>query len=198
MEMGKSKTDNALIARCRNGDKTAFDQLVTEHGTAVYNFIHFMVKNRSLADDVYFDGKFTADSKINLQITPEPDRKNQGCGNITGRIVDKNNKSVDGRIDMIKKVVQRCSLRNIFTLPDGRFIVIVEDGGKNFRAAKDYSGKRLIIDLFTKDGYFLKSYDWNWKQNGFIAHIDALGYFYTSIGDSEPVPGVTKWRVSFE
>jgi RNA polymerase sigma factor (sigma-70 family) len=53
MEMDKIKTNEALIARCRKGDKTAFDQLVTEYGTAVYNFIHFMVKNRSLADDVY-------------------------------------------------------------------------------------------------------------------------------------------------
>lgn len=107
-------------------------------------------------------------------------------------------KTVDGRIDMIKKVVQRGSLKNIFTLPDGRFIVIIEDGGSNFRTAKDYSATRLIIDLFTKDGYFLKSYDWNWEQKGFIAYIDAQGYFYTNIGDSEIVPGVTKWRISFE
>lgn len=53
MELDEPKTDDVLITRCRSGDKTAFDQLITKHGTSVYNFIHFMVKSRSLADDVY-------------------------------------------------------------------------------------------------------------------------------------------------
>jgi len=51
---------------------------------------------------------------------------------------------------------------------------------------------------FDKDEKFLKSYHWEWQINGLIKHVDAEGYFYSNIGDSEIVPGVTKWRVPFE
>jgi len=46
--------------------------------------------------------------------------------------------------------------------------------------------------------YLLEKDHWDWQKNGLIKHVDAEGYFNSNIGDSEIVPGVTKWRVSFE
>jgi RNA polymerase sigma-70 factor (ECF subfamily) len=53
MEMGESKTDDILIARCRSGDKTAFDRLIKLHAKGLYQYILFMTKSQSLADDIY-------------------------------------------------------------------------------------------------------------------------------------------------
>ncbi|MBN2088143.1 RNA polymerase sigma factor [candidate division KSB1 bacterium] len=53
MEQDKIKATETLIERCRRGDDAAFDQLIKEHGAPLYNFILYMTKSKSLADDVY-------------------------------------------------------------------------------------------------------------------------------------------------
>ena len=56
----------------------------------------------------------------------------------------------------------------------------------------------MILDLYDADGYFLKSFPWNWRKNGLLVHVDAKGNFYSNYGETEIVPGVTKWTVFFE
>jgi hypothetical protein len=77
--------------------------------------------------------------------------------------------------------------------------VFIRDGGKNFKE-KAVGGRdfETVIDLFDSDGKFLKSYAWDWLNLGLLKHVDNEGYFYTNFGESEIVPGVTKWRVTFE
>ncbi|MCU0645285.1 MAG: RNA polymerase sigma factor [bacterium] len=47
------RATEALNERCRQVDHNAFDQLIKEHGAPLYNFILYMTKSKSLADDVY-------------------------------------------------------------------------------------------------------------------------------------------------
>ncbi|MDZ7342362.1 MAG: sigma-70 family RNA polymerase sigma factor [candidate division KSB1 bacterium] len=53
MDQGKLKANEDLIERYQQGDHAAFDQLIKEHGTSLYNFIFYMTKSKSLADDIY-------------------------------------------------------------------------------------------------------------------------------------------------
>jgi hypothetical protein len=62
----------------------------------------------------------------------------------------------------------------------------------------DRVGRIIVLDLYDKNGYFLKSYPYDNDKYGKIKFVDAEGYLYTGIGPSEIVPGVTKWRISFE
>jgi len=53
MGMDKINASEALIERCRKGDNNAFAQLIKLHGKELYQFILFMIKSQSLADDIY-------------------------------------------------------------------------------------------------------------------------------------------------
>ena len=84
-------------------------------------------------------------------------------------------------------------------LPDGRFTAVIFDKGEDFKK-KTVGGMDFVtfLDLFNSEGKFLKSYPWDWLKYGLLEHVDKNGYFYTNRGDSEMIPGVTKWKVSFE
>lgn len=53
MEQDKITATEALIERCRQGDQSAFDLLIKEHGAPLYNFILYMTKSKALSDDIY-------------------------------------------------------------------------------------------------------------------------------------------------
>ena len=108
-------------------------------------------------------------------------------------------KATTGEGGKVKSVAQRSDIRKILPLPDGRFAAVIFDSGKNFKE-KTVGGMDIFtfLDLFNSDGKFLKSYPWDWQKYGLLEHVDREGYFYTNRGDSEMIPGVTKWKVSFE
>jgi RNA polymerase sigma-70 factor (ECF subfamily) len=63
--------DAVLIARSKQGDRQAFDQLVTRYSAQIYNFAYRMTNNRDDAEDIYQEaflhafrgiGSFRADS----------------------------------------------------------------------------------------------------------------------------------------
>jgi DNA-binding beta-propeller fold protein YncE len=135
---------------------------------------------------------FYQDGKLTKVITRE-------CPIFTvPEIITADFKTIDGKIDKIKTVSQRSTIWRSFVLPNGRFITTIGDAGKDHKTAKDKSNLNYYFDLFDETGYFLKSYVWDLKKNGMITHIDRHGYFYSNRGDSEIVPGVTKWKVTFE
>ncbi len=100
-----------------------------------------------------------------------------------------------GHQDVVKSVAQRCQLDRVLSLPDGRFVVVWKDNGKNYQEAKDTAEFLTFLDLFNADGQFLKSYSWDHQENGRLLHVDAEGFWYSNSGDSGIVPGVSKWRV---
>ena len=108
-------------------------------------------------------------------------------------------KATTGEGGKVKSVTQRSGIRKILPLPDGSFVAVIFDKGKDFKE-KTIGGRDFVtcLDLFNSEGKFLKSYSWDWQQYGLLEHVDEHGYFYTNRGDSEIVPGVTKWKVSFE
>ncbi|MBC8185465.1 hypothetical protein H8E88_30620 [candidate division KSB1 bacterium] len=108
-------------------------------------------------------------------------------------------KATSGEGGKVKSVAQRSDIRKILPLPDEGFVAVIFDKGKNFKE-KTVGGRDFVthLDLFNSDGIFLKSYPWDWQKYGLIEHIDKDGYFYANRGDSEIVPGVTKWKISFE
>ncbi len=108
-------------------------------------------------------------------------------------------KANSGEGGKVKTVTSRSGIWKTFPLPANRFAAYVADRGKEFKR-KTIGGRDFesVIDLFDSDGKFLKSYAWDWLNYGAIKHVDNEGYFYTNRGDSEIVPGVTKWRVAFE
>lgn len=69
---GMDQDDDAvLIARSKQGDRGAFDQLVTRYSAQIYNFAYRMTNNREDAEDIYQDaflhafrgiGNFRSDS----------------------------------------------------------------------------------------------------------------------------------------
>ena len=95
-------------------------------------------------------------------------------------------------------VKQRSTIWDLFFLPDGKFLTIIRDSGKDYENNNNVQQFTITLDLFNKEGYFLKTYLWDWEEHGLIKHIDSEGYIYTNIGDSGIIPGVTKWRVSFD
>jgi len=106
-------------------------------------------------------------------------------------------KPAAGPADKIKTVKERSGIWRLFLLPDGKFITVIRDAGKNFKRNNNVRDFRIYLDLFSKDGVFLKSYLWDWQKYGLIEHVDREGFFYTNRGNSEIVPGVMKWKVSF-
>ncbi len=108
-------------------------------------------------------------------------------------------RATSGEGGKVKAVVARSGIWKTFSLPSNRLAVFIRDGGKNFKE-KAVGGRdfETVIDLFDSDGKFLKSYAWDWLNLGLLKHVDNEGYFYTNFGESEIVPGVTKWRVTFE
>jgi hypothetical protein len=108
-------------------------------------------------------------------------------------------RATTGEGGKVKSVRQRSYIWNLLPLPGNRFAAFIRDSGKNFKK-KSVSGRDFvtILDLFDSDGKFLKSYPWDWQQCGLLEHIDRHGYFYSNRGDSEIVPGITKWKVTLE
>lgn len=49
------KNDNELVAAYINGDKQAFEILLSRHKNKVYNYILSLVKDKALADDIFQD-----------------------------------------------------------------------------------------------------------------------------------------------
>ena len=49
------KSDNELVAAYMNNDKQAFEVLLSRHKNKVYNYILSLVKDKSLADDIFQD-----------------------------------------------------------------------------------------------------------------------------------------------
>ena len=160
-----------------------------------YSFNGFDVRNDGILL-VRFDYPYLIHFYHNGVLTRVVDRKHPYF--TSPEIIIADFKAIDGRVEKIKRVAYRCTIRSILALPDQRFFVIVADKGKDYKTAKENSRILFYLDLFSKDGYFLKSYRWDRRKNGFIEHVDTEGYFYTNIGDSEIVPGVTKWKVSFQ
>jgi len=99
----------------------------------------------------------------------------------------------------LKATMSRSQIWEVFPLPSNRLAVFIQDRGKDYKE-KTIGGRDFVtvIDLFDSDGKFLNSYAWDWLNLGLIKHVDNEGYFYTNRGDSEIVPGVTKWRVAFD
>ena len=108
-------------------------------------------------------------------------------------------KATTGEGGKVKSLAQRSDIRKILPLPDGRFAAVIFDKGEDFKK-QTVGGRDFItyLDLFDEEGRFLKSYFWDWVNYGLLEHVDREGYFYTNRGDSEIVPGVTKWELSFE
>jgi hypothetical protein len=112
-------------------------------------------------------------------------------------------KMMDGNIFETKALALRASIWDIFVLPDGKFFVYIKDNGPDYKEhfSKNALGSQegtMVLDLYDKNGYFLKSYPYVNEKYGKIIFVDAEGYLYTAIGPSELIPGVTKWRISFE
>lgn len=93
---------------------------------------------------------------------------------------------------------QRSYIWQIFELDKGQFATFIRDSGEDFRKLKSDREFETYLDLFDSEGRFLKSFKWDWRRNGLIKHIDKQGFVYTNYGDNELVPGITKWKVSFE
>lgn len=53
MQDFKKHSDDQLVAAYANGNNEAFDALLTRHQSRVYNYIYQMVRDRSLADDIF-------------------------------------------------------------------------------------------------------------------------------------------------
>ncbi|MFZ5519486.1 MAG: NHL repeat-containing protein [Candidatus Zhuqueibacterota bacterium] len=108
-------------------------------------------------------------------------------------------KASTGEGSKVKSVLARSRIWKAFPLPSGRLAVFIQDRGKDFKD-KTIGGRdfETVVDIFDDSGKFLKSYAWDWLNLGIIEHVDQEGYFYTNRGDSEIVPGVTKWRVAIE
>jgi hypothetical protein len=104
----------------------------------------------------------------------------------------------NGPADKIKTVKQRSYIWQTFLLPGGRFATFIRDAGIDYKKSKSDREFDTFIDLFDSEGRFLKTYKWDWQKNGLIKHVDSRGYFYTNFGETEIVPGVTKWKVTFE
>ncbi|MCX6225770.1 MAG: hypothetical protein NTV01_13635 [Bacteroidia bacterium] len=92
---------------------------------------------------------------------------------------------------------QRSTVWRIIPLPDGRFVTFITDAGKNFKENSNEREFSSSIELFDKDGIFLKSYPWDWKKNGLLLHADSEGFFYSNFGETEDVTGVSKWKLTF-
>ncbi len=104
----------------------------------------------------------------------------------------------DGKPGKSTMVKNRSYIWDIFFLPDGKFLTIIRDSGKDYENNNNVRQFSITLDLFNKEGHFLKTYPWDWEKHGLIKRIDAEGYLYTNIGESGIIPGVSKWRVSFE
>ena len=107
-------------------------------------------------------------------------------------------KPKNGPADKIKAVKQRSYIWQTFSLPKGRFAAFIRDSQIDYKKSKSDRSFDTFVDIFDNQGRFLKSFKWDWQKNGLIKHVDRNGYFYTNFGKTEIVPGVTKWRVSFE
>jgi hypothetical protein len=112
-------------------------------------------------------------------------------------------KMMDGNIFETNALALRASIWDIFVLPDGKFFVYIKDNGPDYKEhfSKNALGSlegTMVLDLYDKTGYFLKSYPYDNYMYGKIKLVDAEGYLYTAIGPSEIVPGVTKWKIAFE
>lgn len=49
------KSDNDLVAAYMNGDRQAFEVLLSRHKNKIYNYILSLIKDRALADDIFQD-----------------------------------------------------------------------------------------------------------------------------------------------
>jgi hypothetical protein len=113
----------------------------------------------------------------------------------TGRMVYK---PVDGPAGEVMAVKLRSSVWEILPMPDGKFITVIRDAGKNFRENSNERDFSIVLDLFDRNGFFLKSYPWDWQKDGLLLYVDRDGYFYSNIGATPVVPGITKWKVTFD
>lgn len=87
-------------------------------------------------------------------------------------------------------------------MPVGNFFIYLKDNGPNYKEKflKSSLGTQegtMVLDLFDKNCYFLKSYSYDNFKYGKIKFIDAEGYLYTNIGPEEIIPSVTKLSLSF-
>lgn len=55
METLKTMTDEQLVSSYSNGNNQAFDILLERHRRSVFNYIHFTVRDRDLAEDIFQD-----------------------------------------------------------------------------------------------------------------------------------------------
>lgn len=55
METLKTMTDEQLVSSYSNGNNQAFDILLARHRRSVFNYIHFTVRDRDLAEDIFQD-----------------------------------------------------------------------------------------------------------------------------------------------
>ena len=53
MQKFDKQTDDQLVAAYAKGNNDAFDALLQRHQTRVYNYIYQMVRERSLAEDIF-------------------------------------------------------------------------------------------------------------------------------------------------
>ncbi|MFQ5629751.1 MAG: NHL repeat-containing protein [bacterium] len=94
-------------------------------------------------------------------------------------------------------VMQRSYIWDLLVLPHGKIAAFIRDAGQNYAQPTSDREFETHVDLFDADGYFLASYPWDWRKLGLIKHVDREGYFYSNFGETEIVPGVTKYRVEF-
>lgn len=109
-----------------------------------------------------------------------------------------NYRPLDGPAAEVLTIIHRSSIWRILPLPDGRFITFIRDAGRNYKENSNEREFTTSIDLFDQNGYFLKSYPWDWQKLGLLLHVDQEGYFYSNIGENPDIPGITKWKVTLE
>ena len=95
-------------------------------------------------------------------------------------------------------VKQRSYIWNLFHLPGGKLMAVIRDAGEQYETNSNVQDFSVALDIFDAQGSYLNSYNWDWQNDDLIKHVDAEGYVYTNAGDSNIVPGVSKWRLHFK
>ena len=104
----------------------------------------------------------------------------------------------------MKIPVFRSRIKKIICLNDDKYFVLWEDNGPDYvKHIKDtplmgeWKYQSLYyIDLFDKDGKFLKSFEYDWEKYGTPIHIDNDGFIYTNSKDD--IPKLIKNLFTFE
>ncbi|MFC1529604.1 NHL repeat-containing protein [Gemmatimonadota bacterium] len=111
------------------------------------------------------------------------------------RIVEAGLELADGSVLRQPAVRKRSSISGVFPLSEDYFMVVVQDRGRGWRDSTDPRDFTLHLDLYDREGRYLRTVPWDWEQRGLIRYADGEGNLYSGFGSDAGVPGVTKWKV---